>query len=240
MLAISATLVASQLFASRPVLRSRLLVFVLMALVGTALFLTFSRASILAFAAGLSVMVVARYRRYLPLLLGAGLLLLLLPPMQVFVDRFVQAFTGADLATQMRLGEYTDSLRLISQYPVFGVGFTGTPGRDLYTDVASMYLIMANQIGLVGLGIFLLTVTGVFIYGLRAWPSARRLPDLDAIHLGLHAALLAALVNAVADLYFFRLDFQASISLFWFIVALCLTSSRLARDHALAHPVSPR
>lgn len=239
MLAVSATLAASQLFASRPVLRSRLLAVVLMALTGSALFLTFSRASILAFAAGVGVMVFARYRRYLPLLFVGALLLLLLPQTQVFVDRFVQAFTGADLATQMRLGEYTDSLRLISRYPVFGVGFTGTPERDLYTDVASTYLIMANQIGLVGLGLFLLTNASVFVYGLRAWPSARRMPDLDALHLGLHAALLAALVNAVADLYFFRLDFQASISLFWFIVALCLASSRLTYDHALADPVSP-
>lgn len=240
MLAVSATLAASQLFASRPVLRPRLLNIALVCLTSAALFLTFSRASILAFAAGVGVMVFARYRRYLPLLLAVAPLLLLLRQARVFVDRFVQAFTGADLATQMRLGEYTDSLRLISRYPVFGVGFTGTPGRDLYTDVASMYLIMANQIGLVGLGIFLLTIAGVFVYGLRAWPAARRMPDLDALHLGLHATLLAALVNAAADLYFFRLDFQASISLFWLIAALCLASSRLAHDHALADPVSPR
>lgn len=239
MLAISATLVASQLFASRPVLRWRLLVILQMALVGAALFLTFSRASILAFAAGLGIMALVRYRRYIPLLIAAALLLLLLPQTQVFVNRFVQAFTASDLATQMRLGEYTDSLRLISRYPVFGVGFTGTPERDLYTDVASMYLIMTNQIGLVGLGLFLLTIAGVFVYGLRAWPTARSNPDLEALHLGLHAALLAALVNAVADLYFFRLDFQASISLFWLVVALCLASSRLAHDQTLPGPVSP-
>ncbi len=240
MLAISATLTASQLFASRPALRWRFLVVLQMALVGAALFLTYSRASILAFAAGLAVMVLARYRRYIPLLLVSVLLLLLLPQTQVFVNRFAQAFTASDLATQMRLGEYSDSLRLISRYPVFGVGFTGTPERDLYTDVASMYLIMANQIGLVGVGIFLTTVLGVYVYGLRAWRLVRNNPDLDAIHLGLHAALLAALANAAADLYFFRLDFQASISLFWFIIALCLASSRLGLDQAAQVSVSAR
>ncbi|MGQ9887589.1 MAG: O-antigen ligase family protein [Aggregatilineales bacterium] len=238
MLAISTTLMASQLFASRPVLRWRFLIALQMALVGAALFLTYSRASILAFAAGLAVMVLARYRRYIPLLLAAVLLLLLLPQTQVFVNRFAQAFTASDLATQMRLGEYSDSLRLISRYPVFGVGFTGTPERNLYTDVASMYLIMANQIGLVGVGIFLTIVLSVYVYGLRAWRLVRNNPDLDAIHLGLHAALLAALVNAAADLYFFRIDFQASISLFWFVIALCLASSRLALDQAAQVPAS--
>ena len=229
-LAMSATLAASQVFASRPLLRSRLLTLAVLAVIVVGLFLTFSRASILAFAAGLTVIAFVRYRRYIPLLIAGALLLLLLPQMQVFVSRFVQAFTASDLATQMRIGEYTDSLRLISRYPIFGVGFTGTPERDIYTDVASMYLIMANQIGLVGVGIFMLTIGAVFTYGLKAWRTAKAAADLDALHLGLHAALLAALINAVADLYFFRLDFQASISLFWLVVALCLTSSRLALD----------
>lgn len=224
-MAISATLIAPQLFAQRPVLRSRWLTIMVMSLVTLALFLTFSRASILAFVVGLLFIVVFRYRRYLPLLFIGGLLLLLLPPMQIYIERFIQAFTGADLATQMRIGEYTDSLRLISRYPIFGVGFTGTPDIDLYTDVASTYLIMANQIGLVGVGIFLSTMAALYAYGLRAWRFAH--PDLDAIHLGFHAALLAALVNAVADLYFFRLDFHASITLFWITVSLALASSRL-------------
>lgn len=158
------------------------------------------------------------------------MLLLLLPQTQGYVDRYIQAFTGQDLATQMRIGEYTDSLRLISRYPVFGVGFTGTPDIDIYTDVASLYLIMANQIGLVGLAIFLTTITATFIYGLAAWRHAQHDPELDSIHLGYHAALFTALVAAVADLYFFRLEYQGSITLFWLTVTLALASSRLALE----------
>jgi O-antigen ligase len=161
------------------------------------------------------------------------LLLLVLPFTQPLVERFVDAFTAQDLATQMRLGEYNDALRLISRYPVFGVGFTGTPDIDIYTDVASMYLIMANQIGLVGVGIYLALIGGVFAYGLGAWRQARDNPELNAIFLGYHAALLTALVNAVADLYFFRIDFQSSITLFWTTVALALASARLARTSPL-------
>ncbi len=103
-----------------------------------------------------------------------------------------------------------------------GVGFTGTPSIDLYTDAASMYLIMANEIGLVGVGLFASTMIGVFAYGLRAWRAVQDNHELRSILLGYHAALLAALLNGTADLYFFRLDFQASITLFWLTVALAL------------------
>ena len=182
----------------------------------------------LALLAGLLVIGTVRYRRLLPLLMLGALLFLVLPQTQDYLDRLVQAFQGADLATQMRLGEWRDSLNLIARYPLVGVGFTGTPDIDIYTDVANMYLMMANQIGLTGVAIFLVAMAGVFVYGARAWKLARARPDSAAIHLGFHAALVTGLVNAVADLYFFRLDFQSSITWFWLIVALCLASSRLA------------
>lgn len=231
-LAITSVMIAPQVFARRPVLPTRWLTFGVLGVLGLALLLTFSRASFLATAAGLGVIAVVRYRRFIPLLIIVGMLLLLLPQTQAYVERLLQAFTGADLATQMRLGEYSDSLRLISRYPIFGVGFTGTPDIDLYTNVASMYLIMANQIGLVGLALFLVMIAGVFAYGLAAWSYARTDEALDAIHLGYHAALLTALVNAAADLYFFRIDFQGSIALFWLTVALALASSRLSMHAA--------
>lgn len=228
MLAISSVIIAPQVFAQKPVLKYRWLTLCVLGLVAAALVLTFSRASVLAFAAGLSVIAFAKYRRFIPILILIGLLSLLLPQTQAYLDRFVQAFTAQDLSTQMRIGEWTDSLRLISRYPIFGVGFTGTPDIDIYTDVANMYLIMANQIGLVGVAIFLATMTGVLLYGLHTWQYAKDDPELDSIHLGYHAALITALVNGVADLYFFRLDFQPLITLFWLTVALALASSRLA------------
>ncbi|GAB4509454.1 MAG: O-antigen ligase family protein [Anaerolineae bacterium] len=232
LLAITATIIAPQVFAKKPVLRYRWLTFTVLALVGLALILTFSRASALALAGGLSVIAFVRYRRFIPLLVVVGLLLLLLPQTQGYIDRFIQAFTAQDLATQMRLGEYSDSLRLISRYPIFGVGFTGTPDIDIYTDVASMYLIMANQIGLVGLAIYLITIGGLLVYGLVAWQVAKHDDELDAIHLGYHAAVLAGLINAVADLYFFRLEYQGPITLFWLTITLAIASSRLSLERS--------
>lgn len=236
LLAVGAAMIAPQFFAQKPLLKSRWLSLFALGTVALALFLTSSRASFLAFSAALVVIVLLRYRRYIPLLVLVGALFLLLPQTQGYVERLIQAFQGADLATQMRIGEWTDSLNLIQRYPVFGIGFTGTPTRDVYTDVANMYLIMANQIGITGVVLFLTAMTGVFAYGWRAWTIAKHDPELDSIHLGYHIALLAALVNAFADLYFFRLDFQASISWFWLIVALALASSRLILQQRKAKP----
>lgn len=226
-LAIAAAMIAPQVFARRPVLRFRWLTLGVLLLVGLALYLTYSRTSMLALGVGLGLIAVVRYRRFIPLMvLGAGLILLL-PQAQAYVERFLDAFRGGDLATQMRLGEYTDSLRLISQYPIFGVGFTGSPSIDLYSSVASMYLIMANQIGLVGVALYVIVMIGTLAFGVRAWRIARNDAALEAIHLGFHAALVAALVNGIGDLYYFRIDFQASIMLFWLTVALALASSAI-------------
>lgn len=231
-LAVAATIIAPQVFARQPVLRYRWLTLAVLGLVGLALLLTFSRTAMAAFALGVLVIAVVRYRRFIPLMLVAGVLLLLLPQTQGYIERFIDAFTGGDLATQMRYGETADSLRLISRYPIFGVGFTGTPEIDIYTSVANMYLIMANQIGLVGVAIFGSTMIGVFAYGWRAWRVARHDPALDSIHLGYHAAIVSALVCGIGDLYFFRIDFQASITLFWLTVALALATSRQALGQA--------
>ena len=77
-----------------------------------------------------------RYRNLIPYMIGAGLLLLVLPISQEYLIRLVDGFTGADLATQMRFGEYRDAVSLIQRYPVFGVGFAGSPDIDLYLGVA--------------------------------------------------------------------------------------------------------
>ena len=237
-LASGAALIATQLFAKRPLFKFRWLSFAIFGATALALFLTSSRASFLALGTVLMVLAVLRYPRFIPLLIGAGLLMLLLPQTQAYIDRIFQAFQGADLATQMRLGEWKDAINLIQQYPFTGIGFTGTPTSNVYTDVASMYLIMANQIGLTGVALFLLAMAGIFTYAARVWQKARECISLEAIYLGYHMALLSILVNAVADLYFFRLDFQASITWFWIIIALSLAVSRLLGE-ADESPESP-
>lgn len=231
-MAVGAALLLPHVLADSKVLRPRWLAGLLCSLCVLALYLSNSRASFLAFAFSFGVLVLIRHRKYIPILAAAATGFLFLPQIQDYIDRIFQAFQGADLATQMRIGEWTDALELISRFPIAGIGFTGTPYRNVYTDVANMYLIMANQIGLVGVALFLIAMAGLCFYGLSAWRTSRFDPVLEPLHLGLFLALATALINAVADLYYFRLDFQSTITFFWVIVALCTAVARIGHQHA--------
>ncbi|MBN1967273.1 MAG: O-antigen ligase family protein [Anaerolineae bacterium] len=232
-LAVLGALVAPQVFAARPLGGTewwrRGLVIGVFGAVGLSLYLTYSRGALMALAAALVFIAVLRYRRLLWLMILGGVGFLILPVTQAYVARFLSGFQGegADLATQMRFGEITDSLRLIGRYPVFGVGFSGTPERDIYLGVANLYLTMASNIGLVGLAIFLILIAALLLYGLRAWRRPSRSDSLEAIWLGTHAGIVAALGAGVFDHYFFKLEFQASVTLFWLVIGLALTTSTL-------------
>ena len=127
LLSAGCTLLAVQALSHHTVFSQRWLTLGLFGIAAVALLLTSSRASFLAFAVSLGLMILLRYRRYLWLMLAGALGFVLLPQTQEYIDRILQALRGEDLATQMRIGEWTDSLNLIRQYPVFGIGFTGTP-----------------------------------------------------------------------------------------------------------------
>jgi O-antigen ligase len=161
-----------QLFADHPVLPRRLLV-PLAGFMGLGLALTFSRGSMLGLGAALLLVGVLRYRKLLLLIAIVAILMLLLPQTQVFITRFIQGIQGQDLATQMRFGEYKDAFILISRYPVLGVGFSGAPDIDLYLGVSDLYLLIAEQMGLVGLLIFLAIAGTYFVVTYRAW---RKMP----------------------------------------------------------------
>ncbi len=232
------TLTAPQLFTTKPLLR-RGWIIVSLALMGLALLLSFSRGSFVGAGLALIVLGVLRYRKLLALIVLALALVLLLPQTQGYVTHFfdgLQALGDAqasDLSTQMRLGEYSDSLILIQRYPVFGVGFTGTPDIDTYLKVANLYLMMASEMGLVGVAVFLIIMTTLFISGWRVRKLARTQPDLEPIWWGFHIALLGALLGGVFDHYFFNLDFHHSVTLFWLYVGLAAVSTRLVKQTAI-------
>lgn len=228
MLAMVGALIAPQLVARRPVVGPRWLAVALFGVVSLCVVLTFSRGALAGLAAGLALIAALRYRRLLIVLVIGGVLMLYLPVAQGYVERLVAGLQGQDLATQMRLGEYKDAFTLISRYPVFGVGFSGTPTADLYLGVSSAYLLMASQMGLTGIAAFGLVI-GV-IYG---WALVRRkavyADEASApIWLGALGGLAAALTVGVVDHYFFNLDFQAASALFWIMIAFSLTATRVA------------
>jgi len=196
----------------------------------TCLLLTFSRGAFLAIGAALLFLGVIRYRRLLPVLALAAALLLVLPQTREYVLHLRAAFLVEDRATAMRVGEYRDALALISRYPWLGVGFGGTPSIDLYLGVSNVYLLIAEEMGLVGLGSFLLVTGGFFACAWHGWRRMGRDSDLEPLLLGLAGALLGAMVGGLVDHYFFNLDFPHSVVLFWMYAGLAVVAIKIGTE----------
>jgi O-antigen ligase len=130
----------------------------------------------------------------------------------------------------MRLGEYKDALILISRYPFLGVGFTGAPDIDIYVAVANVYLIIAAQMGLVGLCAFLFVIGSVLVRFLKNRSQVLVDDELEPLWYGLHAAIIGGILSGLFDHYFFSLDFHHSVTLFWLILGLTTASTELVRQ----------
>lgn len=228
LLIMTLTLSAPQLFTKKPVL-PRLVIWPGLGLMGLALLLSFSRGSFLGTGVALFSLGLLRYRKLLLIMVIALAVILILPQTQAYVTHFFQGVQGQDLATQMRFGEYNDALKLIQRYPVFGVGFTGAPDLGTYVSVASVYLLMADEMGLVGLSVFLILMSTLFISGWQARRAATDRSAVGAIWWGLHAALIGAMIGGIFDHYFFNLDFHHSVTLFWLYVGLAAVATRIAQ-----------
>jgi hypothetical protein len=192
-----AALTAPQVFASRRIL-PRWFIFVAIAAMFLCLVLTFSRGAFLGFGVSLVFIAFVKYRWLLPILIVGAIVFWFIPITQDYIAHLLDAFAGADRATQMRLGEYQDAFTLISRYPIFGVGFLGSPDLDTYIGVSSVYLLMAEQMGLVGVAVFLLTLGIFFWNALQAWLDGLRDDALLApILLGVCAALIERVEKGV-------------------------------------------
>lgn len=239
LLVILTIIAVAHLFAARPVLPRRYLL-VITGLMGALLYLTYSRGSLLGVVAALGVLSLLRHRKLLVYMLILAALALVLPQTQVYVTRLIEGAQGADLATQMRFGEYKDALILIGRYPLMGVGFSGTPDIDIYIGVSNLYLLIAEQMGLIGLGLYGL-VNAVFLG--TAYQTWRRLPaghPLEAPILGYSLAVLGALVGGLFDHFFFNLTFIHLVALFWLCMGLAMTACRLATANEQTPALGPK
>ena len=234
LLAVVLVLAVVQGVAKRPLLPRRLC-WGVAAAVAPALLLTYSRAGWLGAAAGIGLAAALRYRWMLipgvaalagALMLGLG---------EVFFQRLWLGFTLQDPATRMRLEEYRTALAIIREYPLFGVGFGEAPTIALWTGVSSVYLTIAERMGLLGLAAFLLAVGSTALAGLRAW---RQMADEAAgdLLLALGGAQCAALFIGLFDHYFFNISFPHMATVFWTIHALILAVSQQIAGHQLPIP----
>ncbi|NLE44483.1 MAG: hypothetical protein GX620_07155 [Chloroflexi bacterium] len=215
-----------QLFARHPIFRRRYLLPMLGA-TALCLGLTLSRGALVSMSVALVIIATLRYRRLWLMLSGGAVLILLLPQTQSYVAHLITGFRVGDLATQMRFGEYKDALILIGRYPWFGVGFGASPDIDTYIGVSNVYLLIAEQMGLIGLGSFLSVILVFLISFWRNRSRAAMSPRLEPLWWGLHAGIMGALVGGLVDHYFFNLDFHHSVTLFWLVIALATTATTL-------------
>ncbi len=229
-LAMVALITAPQLVSARPLFR-RHWVALFLGLDVLALYLTYSRSSLLGLLVGIVVIGLLRYRRWL--LYGAlgVVLLLFLPPAQTYVAHLVEGLMLQDQATLMRLGEYKDALALISRYPWFGVGFGGSPDADLYVGVSSLYLLMAEIMGVIGVAAFFGVMIGFFISLWRAW-RLQPGPRLEAVLLGVGAAVAGVLVSGILDHYLFNLVYPHMSVMLWTYIGLGVAAALLANQQA--------
>lgn len=221
-------IVMAHLFSARPIMRRRYLLLI-SGLAFLTLYLTFSRGSLLGVVAGLGLVSLLRYRKLIWAMLLIAAVLLVLPQSQLYIERFIEGVRGEDLATQMRFGEYRDAFDLIGRYPLTGVGFFGTPDIDLYVGVSSVYLLLAQQIGLVGLGLYLLTGLAYLLLVFLTLRQVPRRHRLETPLLAYGAAILGAMVGGVFDHFYFNLTFIHIAAFYWLIMGLGMAAVLLWR-----------
>jgi O-antigen ligase len=226
-LMMSGTVAVALLFASSRRWQQAALLAALLPIL-TALLLTYSRGSLIGFLAGGAVVATLRYRR-LWLLAGIAVVAIALSPQisqSSFLTHLQSGIEVQDQAAAMRLGEYKDALRLISEYPWFGVGFGAAPDVDLYVGVSSIYLLLAEQVGLVGLALWIWVMAGVVIRGILGCVRSR--DEASSLALACLAALISALVAGIFDHHF--VDFPHVAAMVWTIAGLQMVA--LTLDHA--------
>jgi len=228
LLMMAAAVTVGQVLAPRPLLPRLVLIGLGAAAIG-GLALTYSRAAWVGLAVAVLYLGTFRYRRAWVVAALAGLVLVFVPQGNAVLTRFLEAFGGRDPATALRLVEYHTASELISQYPWFGVGFGSGPNVELFLGVSSLYLLIAEEMGLVGLAVFLAMVGILFVHGLRGLARLRE-PRAQGLALALQASLAAALASGLFDHYFFR--FPHSLALFWLYAALLWLASELPEQQA--------
>jgi O-antigen ligase len=222
-LMLALALIVVQWASARPVWRKSVLLALALPTAAGVL-LSLSRASWAGLAVGVLFVGVLRYRRLLVIAALGALSVLATPIGQSFVLRFISGFSTADPATAFRVGEYGNALTLLSRYPLLGIGFGASPDIDVTAGVSSVYLLVGEQTGLVGLSVFVLALVTVWWQGFRAATHASD-ARLQGIRLAYLAAFTGALVTGLLDHYFANQAFPHAVALFWLYAAALVSQA---------------
>lgn len=142
------------------------------------------------------------------------------------------------LTDRMKLNEV--ALNMIRAEPIFGIGVNtfvdvmveyDTTGISAYfpQPVHNVYLLLAAETGIIGLGIFLLLLFVVFREGLQIVWTANSF--LAGSVIGILSGLLVLMVNNLADVH---LKTDVLFAHFWLLIGLVIASRRISHRALIA------
>lgn len=173
------------------------------------LLLTLSRSAALGLMFGLVVIVIARglSKRVLRLGIVAGALLMLASP---FLIRYALAYSkfslGAGTSAGARLESWAMALRVIADYPVFGIGFNAYKyaaqsygsaqiGASSYNSDGGLLFVLALT-GFVGLTVYCLMLWGIVRRCRSIWRDVELTPENRGLAIGTAAATIGVVTQS--------------------------------------------
>lgn len=194
------------------------------------LMLSISRGAILSLALVLMWLAYLRVPYSSKMILWGGALSIMLvafyPPLQ---ERLSTMFSSTNASTEVRLDEYRLFPDAVAKYPM-GIGFKvdpPVPGDDNLVGISNLWLNIVYKIGFIGL-ILYLAVTIFWWRETRPRGKIKTITKDNALWLGSHAGVLAALTTGLFDHYFSFT--MVLIGLFWLLLGLNLQASRNSDD----------
>ncbi len=218
---------------------------------------TFSRGAYLGFAAGSLAATFFRQKVLFVLAIFLGLWMYMNPVLLPAGIRYRMGMTyvgesrdpedptqGLESSAAQRLEIWKGALRMVHDHPWFGIGYGAFPsliagytgGATGAIDAHNSYLLIASEMGLPTLGLFLITlcVIAFYTYWLYHHTDDR---FIKATALGFLAGLFGLLV---ANLFGSRMDDQAVSSYFWVLCGLVMRWGGTERAERRAAKVAAR
>lgn len=225
--------------------KRKLVMFFVSALGLTGVYLSLSRGAGLGIYLAILFLSIARKKKLLTSVL-IGMLLIFPFVMPKNIKQWAKEVNYNPLVlmyNQDRISIYTNTINMIKHHPFIGVGlntFSRNYGKykteqaEKYAHTAdtiyahNIYLQTAGEVGLLGLGMFLLFLFQVFR---RAFNTLPKLNDeyLKIIALGLIACIIAFLINGLTEtsLYYPRV-----VMVFWYLIGFGLALGRISENNS--------